>query len=99
MQDINILIHDFLDQVNYAMSSKFKDKWKHRFSASFISTFQEHLLKALKDQKPIKKSTLISLYTKRLKYSTFTVEDFFKCIDLNLYYPLIYEDRRYLLKK
>ena len=94
MQDINLAIHDFLDQVDYALSIRFRDKWKHRFSSSFISTFQEIVLKALRDQKPVKKSTLVSVYTKRMKYTTKTVEDFFECIDIDLYSPLIFDDRK-----
>ena len=99
MQDINLSIHDFLDQVDYALSVRFRNKWKHRFSSSFISTFQEVVLKALRDQKPVKKSTLVSVYTKRLKYSMQTVEDFFDCIDIELYNPLIFDDRKPVPKR
>ena len=40
-------IHEFLEQVDYALSSKFTEKWRHRFSPHFISIFQEYLLKAM----------------------------------------------------
>jgi hypothetical protein len=97
--ELSILVHEFLDQVNYGCSSEFKEKWRHKYSTTFINVFQEYLIKALTDQKPVKKSTLVSAYTKRYKYSIDTVTGFFKDIDLCLYYPIIYEDRRFLRQR
>jgi hypothetical protein len=88
----NIEIEEFLEQINYALSTKFKEKWKHRFSAHFIEVFQDRILKGLKDGKPIKKSALESLYQKKHKYSLYDVKEFFRLIDLTLYYPFIYND-------
>ena len=92
--DLSILVHEFLDQVNYACSSEFKEKWRYKYSTTFINVFQEYLIKAMADQKPVKKSTLISAYTKRYKYSIETVNGFFRDIDLGLYYPIVFEDKR-----
>mgnify|MGYP003153941896 CR=1 FL=1 len=88
----HIELQEFLEQVNYALSIEFKEKWKHRFSPHFIEIFQNRILKGLKESKPIKKSTLISLYEKKHKYSETEVSEFFELIDLTLYYPFIYED-------
>lgn len=86
-------LYEFLEQVNYALSLEFKDKWRHRFSENFISIFQNKILTAFKTQKPIKLSSLTSFYIKKHKYSDKVVQDFFKCIDISLYIPLIYKER------
>tara|TARA_R110000765_G_scaffold111503_1_gene203272 strand:- start:504 stop:782 length:279 start_codon:yes stop_codon:yes gene_type:complete len=86
----SIEIKEFLEQVNYALSLEFKEKWRHRFSTHFVSIFQERVLKALKDEKPVKKSSLISLYTKKHKYNISEVMCFFEEIDINLYRPIVY---------
>ena len=65
----SIEIKEFLEQVNYALSLEFKEKWRHRFSDHFISIFQDRILKALKEEKPVKKDSMISLYTKKHKYN------------------------------
>jgi len=97
--ELTILVHEFLDQVNYGCSTEFKEKWRYKYSTTFINVFQEYLIKALADQKPVKKSTLISAYTKRYKYSIDTVNGFFRDIDLTLYYPIVYEDKRFLRQR
>ena len=53
--DENLEIKEFLEQVNYALSKDFVEKWRYRFSTPFISIFQNKLLEALKKEKPIKK--------------------------------------------
>tara|TARA_R110000822_G_scaffold15916_9_gene54552 strand:- start:367 stop:651 length:285 start_codon:yes stop_codon:yes gene_type:complete len=92
MHDISydIEIHEFLEQVNFMLSEKFKEKWRYRFSDHFISIFQVRLLKALQERKPVKKSTLTSLFVNKHKYAKSVVEDFYSCVDLTLYNPLIY---------
>ena len=95
MNDIenHIELQEFLEQINYALSVEFKDKWKHRFSSHFIEVFQNRLLKGLKASKPIKKSALVSLYEKKHKYSLTEVKEFFDVIDITLYHPFIYDDQ------
>ena len=94
MDDISsdIELHEFLEQVNYVLSTHFKEKWKHRFSTNFISIFQTRLLKALTDKKPVKKSSLTSLFINKHKYALSEVEHFYACIDVSLYHPLIYNN-------
>ena len=87
--EYNIELSEFLEQVNYALSFKFREKWRYRFSTTLISVFQDRLLKALKEEKPVKKSSLISLLTKKHKYSLSEVENFFREIDISLFYPLV----------
>jgi len=87
-------LYEFLEQINYALSLAFKDKWRHRFSENFILLFQDKILGAFRTQKPIKKSSLVSFYIKKHKYSPEVVEDFLKCIDISLYHPLIYRERK-----
>ena len=87
--DSELEIHEFLEQVDYALSSRFTEKWRHRFSVNFIGIFQEQLLKAMKNRKPVKKSTIVSQYTKKFKYSEREVLEFFREIDISLYCPAI----------
>ena len=44
----SVEIKEFLEQIDFALSLEFKEKWRHRFSAHFIAIFQTRLLKALK---------------------------------------------------
>jgi len=90
---------EFLEQINYCLSLKFKEKWRHRFSTSFIDIFQQKVLNALKTQRPLKKSSLYSVFTRKHKYHPSVVEDFFQTIAIEDYYPLVYEDRKYLEMK
>ena len=85
-------LEEFLEQVNYALSLEFKDKWRHRFSESFISIFQLQLITAFKDQKPIKISQLETTFTKKYGYDSSLVRDFFRVIDITLYYPIVFQD-------
>jgi len=91
--DDKVELYEFLEQLNYALSLEFKEKWRHKFSENFISIFQDRIIKSLSSQKPIKISSLKSLYTKKHKYDIKMVEDFFSSIDITLYYPLIYRDK------
>jgi hypothetical protein len=92
--DYNIELLEFFDQLDFCLSLRFKDKWRHRYSEHFINIFQERVLKAVESQKPLKKSTLVIAYTKKHKYDIDIVNDFFDVIDLSLYYPVIYDDRK-----
>ena len=85
----SIEIKEFLEQGSYALSLEFKEKWRHRFSEHFISIFQDRLLKAFREEKPVKKSSLISLYVKKHKYSISEVLCFFEEIDITLYNPIV----------
>ena len=88
-----------MEQVNYCLSLKFKEKWRYRFSTHFIEIFQEKVLKSLKTQKPLKLSTLVSAYTKKHKYSMKEVCNFFELVSIEDYYPLVYEDTKYFAMK
>ncbi len=89
--DENLEIKEFLEQVNYALSKDFVEKWRYRFSTPFISIFQNKLLEALKKEKPIKKSSLVIAYVSKHKYARDEVMEFFRLIDISLYYPLVYD--------
>ena len=90
--DTNTEILEFLDQIEYCLSLRFKEKWRHRFSSHFISIFQDKIIVAMKNQKPVKRSSLISTYTKKYKYNPEVVEDFLSAIDIESYYPIVYDD-------
>tara|TARA_R110000765_G_scaffold408024_1_gene505601 strand:- start:328 stop:645 length:318 start_codon:yes stop_codon:yes gene_type:complete len=95
MQD-QIILNEFLEQINYCLSLKFKEKWRFRFSVHFIDIFQDKVLNSFKTQRPLKMSSLISVYVKKYKYSPAEVKEFFSIISIEDYYPLIYEDAKYL---
>ena len=97
--DDSIRLSEFMEQVNYCLSLKFKETWRYRFSTHFIEIFQEKVLKSLETQRPLKLSTLVSAYTKKHKYSIREVRNFFELVSIEDYYPLIYEDPKYFVMK
>tara|TARA_R100000458_G_C8190945_1_gene184672 strand:+ start:338 stop:655 length:318 start_codon:yes stop_codon:yes gene_type:complete len=98
MED-SIILSEFLEQINYSLSLQFKEKWRHRFSNHFISIFQDKVLNSLQTQRPLKMSSLISVYVKKNKYNIVEVREFFNIISIEEYYPLIYEDKKYMEMK
>ena len=97
--DDSIRLSEFMEQVNYCLSLKFKETWRYRFSTHFIEIFQEKVLKSIETQRPLKLSTLVSAYTKKHKYSIAEVKNFFELVGIQDYYPLIYEDPKYFVMK
>tara|TARA_R110000824_G_scaffold9681_3_gene42978 strand:- start:12710 stop:13024 length:315 start_codon:yes stop_codon:yes gene_type:complete len=98
MED-QIILNEFLEQVNYCLSLKFKERWRFRFSSHFISIFQEKVLNSLNTQRPLKLSSLTSVYIKKHKYSASEVKEFFRVIAIEDYYPLVYEDKKFIEQK
>jgi|TARA_Y100000310_G_scaffold329710_1_gene400062 hypothetical protein len=94
VDNLSIEISEFLEQIDYALSFEFRDKWKHRFSTSFVNIFQQKIITALKRQKPFKLSTLVATYTRKFNYGPDYVDDFFSCINVRLYRPLVIDDRK-----
>ena len=92
MYEDTIEIFEFIDQIKYILSREFLERWRCKYSTHFIKIFQERVYKSMADQKPLKKSSLVSTFTKKHRYNERLVEDFFNDIDLSLYYPLIYEE-------
>tara|TARA_R100001509_G_scaffold95070_1_gene55187 strand:+ start:217 stop:534 length:318 start_codon:yes stop_codon:yes gene_type:complete len=97
--DNQIILTEFIEQIDYCLSLKFKEKWRYRFSTHFVSIFQDKVLNAMQTQRPLKMSTLISAYTKKHKYNHIEVHDFFTAIEIEEYYPLIFEDKKYIEQK
>mgnify|MGYP003661923642 FL=1 len=94
-----LVLSEFLEQIDYCLSLKFKEKWRYRFSTHFIEVFQSKVLNSVKTERPLKLSSLLSTYTKKYKYSTAEVVDFFRLISIEEYYPLVYEDKKYMSQK
>ena len=80
---------DFIDIVNFTLDDSFLEKWRHKYSEKFITSFQMKILKAMSDRKPIKKEALTNFFVKKLKYSNEQITNFYESIDIGLYYPLI----------
>ena len=91
--DDKIEIQEFFEQVSYALSLQFKEKWRHRYSERFINIFQRMLMEAFSSQKAIKISELEEEFITKNGYDKLVVSDFFKTIDISLYYPIIYKGR------
>ena len=88
--DDKMELEEFLEQVNYALSLEFKEKWRHRYSEAFINIFQSQIIGAFEDQKPIKISQLETTFSKKYGYDISLVRDFFRAIDITLYYPIVF---------
>lgn len=80
---------DFIDLINITLSNDFIEKWRHRFSERFVKHFQIKLLSSLTKRKVLKRESLHNYLTKKCKYSPEQVDNFFKAIDIDIYYPLI----------
>ena len=85
---------DFIDLINYTLHKDFVEKWRYKYSEKFIKHFQVKILESLNKQKIIKLSSLNNYLTKKCRYSQEQVENFFTSIDINIYYPLVIEDKQ-----
>lgn len=92
--DVDII--DTLDLINYTLSNKFIETWRFKYSEKFVKLFQLKLLEAISSQKPLKTKTLYLHLNKKGKYSKEQILNFFKSIDLSLYYPMIYDHNNFL---
>jgi putative hemolysin len=90
--DDKMELEEFLEQVSYALSLEFREKWRHRYSESFINIFQDMLIQSFNNQKRIKMSVMESQFCRKYGYDLSHVRDFFRAIDITLYYPIIYRD-------
>ena len=89
--DIDLV--DFMDLINYTLHKDFVEKWRYKYSEKFIKHFQIKILESLTKQKVIKLSSLYNYLTKKCRYSSEQVENFFGSIDISIYYPLIINDK------
>jgi len=85
---------DFIDLINTTLSNDFIDKWRHRFSEKFVKHFQIKVLSSLTKRKVLKKESLFNYLTKKCKYSSEQVDNFFKAVDIDIYYPLIQGNKK-----
>jgi len=89
--DIDLI--DFMDLVNFTLHKDFVEKWRYKYSEKFIKHFQIRILESLNKQKVLKLSSLYNYLTKKCRYSTDQVDNFFESIDIDIYYPLIIDDK------
>lgn len=87
--DIKISLVEFYDLIEYTLSFKFRDKWKDLFSERMVKLFQLKVLQSMKNQKPIKKTSLFNYLTNKGRYKKEIIEDFFSAIDIEIYSPFI----------
>ena len=87
--DVKISLIEFYDLIEYTLSFKFREKWRDLFSERMVKLFQLKILQSMKNQKPIKKTSLLNYLTNKGRYKKEIIEDFFEAIDLELYRPFI----------
>ena len=82
-------LSDFIELIDFTISSAFIDRWSKKYSKKFLKHFQVRLLKALQDERVLKLSTLFTYLHKKCRYSPEQVINFFESIDIEMYSPLI----------
>lgn len=82
-------IFEMLDLLNFTFSNQFIEKWKYKYSESFVKAFRNKLLESVKKNKVLKKTQIETYLVTQQKYSILQVRDFFETIELDLYYPII----------
>lgn len=88
-EDSGAEIFEMMDLLTFTFSNKFIDKWKFKYSESFVQAFRTKLLESIKKNKVLKKIQLENHLVNQLKYNAVQVQDFFESIELDLYYPVI----------
>lgn len=88
--DIKVSLIEFYDLIEFTLSFKFREKWKDLFSERMVKLFQLKILYCMKNQKPIKKTSLLNYLTNKGRYKKEVIEDFFDQIDIELYHPFIF---------
>lgn len=87
--NLDIELYEILDLINETLKDSFIDRWKYRYSEKFLKLFQLKILSSLEKQKPIKLDKLFTYFVKNCGYNPDQVKDFFKTVDIEIYYPLI----------
>ena len=80
---------EFMDALNYLLSSRFVEKWKYKYSEPFIITFQSKIVESLRNSKPVKKDSLRNILKNQTKFNLETIDEFYLDVDISLYYPAI----------
>ena len=87
--NLDISIIETLELINFTLSNKFIEKWRHKYSIKFVKHFQLRMLDSFRKSKPVKISSLYTYLSKKCKYSPLQTINFFKSIDIDIYYPII----------
>tara|TARA_R110000765_G_scaffold235489_1_gene338424 strand:+ start:133 stop:441 length:309 start_codon:yes stop_codon:yes gene_type:complete len=93
-EDINQLLYEFTELLEFTLSNEFIKRWKGKYSIKFLKLFQTRLMKSMSDRRPLKITTLYTFLTKKCYYSKEQVFNFFDSIDITIYSPLIKGNRR-----
>jgi len=88
-EDINQLLYEFTELLEFTLSNEFINRWKGKYSIKFLKLFQTRLMKSMSDRRPLKITTLFTFLTKKCDYSKEQVLNFFDSIDITIYNPLI----------
>lgn len=88
-EDINQLLFEFTELLDFTLSNEFIHKWKDKYSTKFIKLFQTRLIKCLSDRRCLKLSILYTFLTTKCNYSREQVLNFLTSIDIEAYSPVI----------
>ena len=88
-EDINQLLFEFTELLDFTLSNEFINKWKDKYSTKFIKLFQTRLIKCLSDRRCLKLSTLYTFLTVKCNYSRDQVLNFFHSVDIEVYSPIV----------
>ena len=88
-EDINQLLFEFTELLDFTLSNEFINRWKGKYSTRFLKLFQTRLMKSMVDRRPLKITTLFTFLNKKCDYSKDQVLNFFDSIDISIYNPLI----------
>lgn len=89
MQDLDIEAGEFFEQLDYGLSLRFKEMWRHKYGTHLVDSFQGKIIKALETQRPVKKEQFVENLVKKNKYNRQVILDFFEDIEIGLYKPII----------
>lgn len=89
LEDSGKELYEFLELINFTLSPSFKEKWRFKYSSKFIEDFQTKIFESLEKRKPVTKKALSLFLIQKCGYAQTQVDDFYKSIDLEIYFPLI----------
>jgi len=88
-EEFTVLLKDFIELLDYTLSAKFVEKWRHKYSEKFVKHFQIRLLKSMQAKRVLKLSTLFTYLHKKCDYCKDQVINFLESVDIEAYQPFI----------
>lgn len=87
--NLDIELFEVLDLINETLKDTFIERWRYKYSEKFLKLFQLKILSSLERQKPLKLDRLYKYFVKDCGYNPEQVNDFFRSVDIEIYFPII----------